>query len=112
MIQLKPKILLVLFITLCVLIIIRYGWFGYSILTERPGLIGSMHYYYQLTRPQAYLYYFAVAGIATALLFFQLSLLFYINPRKLSRTFWMFILFIVLLIVAEIYLYTKFTPSG
>ena len=110
--QLKSKILLVLFMPLCVLIIIRYGWFGYSILTERPGLIGSMHYYYQLTRPQEYLYNFVVAGIATALLFFQLSFLFYKNPGKLLRTFGMFTLFIVLLIVAEIYLHTRFTPNG
>lgn len=112
MIQLKSKIMLALFIPLCVLIIIRYGWFGYSILTERPGLIGSMHYYYQLTRPQAYLYNFAVAVIAAALLFFQLSFLFYKNSGKLTRTFGLFTLFIALLIVAEIYLHTRFAPNG
>ena len=110
--KLYHKILPVIFIPLCALIIVNFGWIGYATLTERPGLNGDWYYYYQLTRPQFYIFNFAVALIALGLIFFQVTFLFYKNSKKLTRTFWMFALFIGLIIIVEIYLATRFVGKG
>ena len=110
--RLFHKILLILFIPVCLLITIWYGWIGYCTLTERPGLNGDWYYYYQLTRPQFYIYTFTVALIAFGFAVFQILYLVNQNPKKLTKTFLLLIPFIALLIAAEAYLETRRIYKG
>ena len=112
--ELKPyhKVLPIVLIPLSGLIIINFGWSGYATLTERPGLNGDLYYYYQLTRSQYYVFNFTVVLIALGLILFQLKFLIDKNAKQLTKTFWIFGGFIVLIIIAEIYLSNRFIGKG
>ena len=110
--KLYHKILPVLFIPICIFIIVSFGWIGYATLTERPGLNGDWYYYYQLTRPQFYIFNFTIALIAFTLIIFQIKYLIYPNAKYMTKTFWPFVIFIGLIIIAEFYLSTRLVPKG
>ena len=110
--KLYHKIFALISIPLCVFIIIYFGWIGYATLRERPGLYGDLYYYYQMTRPQFYIYNFVVALLALGFIFLHVVFLLNKDSKQLARTIWMFALFIGLIIIAEIYLETRFTGKG
>jgi magnesium-transporting ATPase (P-type) len=101
-------ILPVLFIPVCLLILLSYGWMGYATLKGREGLTGNYYMYYNLKSYQFYIYNFLIALFAMLLILAQINYLVKKNPQYLNRTFWAFTIFIVLLLVCEIYLQTKF----
>jgi hypothetical protein len=101
-----------LLIPSCLLIIANYGWIGYAVLTDRPGLNGSLYYYYSLTQPQFYAYNFIIASIAVVLVAFQVKYLISNNVKDVARLFLVFAGFILLITVCEIYLSTRFTGKG
>ena len=106
------KILPIIFTPICLFIIVDWGWIGYATLTERPGLNGDMYYYYQLTRPQFYIYNFTIAVIALGLVIFQIIFLIKKNSKYLIKTFWTFAVLIVILIACEMYLQARFVGKG
>ncbi|SFE63057.1 hypothetical protein SAMN05518672_108169 [Chitinophaga sp. CF118] len=106
------SILPIIFIPICLLILVTYGWAGYATLTERPGLNGSYYLYYNLSMVQFYIYEFIVAFIALALIIAQISYSIKKSPQYLTITFWSFAVFIALVIVCEIYLESRLTGKG
>ena len=106
------KVLLIIFIPVCMFITVWYGWMGYSTLAERPGLNGDWYFYYQLTRSQFYMYNFVVALIAFILGACQIIYLITRSRKKLVKTFWFFTIFIALVIAAEIYLESRRIYKG
>jgi hypothetical protein len=105
-------ILSLITIPICSLIALIYGWQGYSTLTERAGIRGDMHYYYRLTIGQFSTYSFLIASLAFGLIFFQIKYLFNKNGKNLTITLWIFGLLIILIILSELYLQTRFVPKG
>lgn len=106
------KIFIVVFIPLCIVIACWYGWIGYATLSERPGINGDWYYYYQLSRRQFYLYNFVVALVAFTLGLLQLIYLVTQDKKRLTKTFWALLLFIVLVVLAEVYLESRRIPKG
>jgi len=103
------RVLPVLFIPICLLIPTNYGWIGYATLTGRPGLKGSYYLYYNLEMYQFLIYNFVIAAIGIGLIVAQINCLIKKNPRCLTKAFWAFAIFIVLIIVCEIGLHKTFT---
>jgi hypothetical protein len=110
--KLYHKILPILFIPVCGFAVINFGWLGYATLTERPGLNGNLYYYYQLTRPQFYIFNFISAFTALGLIVFQMKFLINKKPKYLIVTFWIFSAFIIFTIVTEIYLSKRLIGKG
>jgi hypothetical protein len=112
----KPKLFQIIqsiiIILICSLIALMYGWQGYSTLTERAGLRGDMHFYYRLTIGQFSTYNLLIASLAFVLILSQVIFFFNKNARGLRLTFWIFVLLIILIIFAELYLQTRFVPKG
>lgn len=105
-------ILAVIFLPICLFTLFTYSWIGYATLTEKPGLNGNYYLYFNLTRPQFYIYNFVVAFIALALIVAQVNYLIRKKPQYLTMAFWAFAIFITLVIACEIYLQTRFTGKG
>lgn len=110
--KLYHKVLSVMFILICGLIIISFGWIGFATFTERAGNNGDLYYYYKLTRSQFYVFNFVIVLIALVLIGFQIKYLIQKNPKYLTMTFWAFAIFMSLIIIAEIYLETRFNGKG
>ena len=96
----------------CLLVIASYGRIGYATLTGRLGHHGNLYYYYELTRPAFYVYCFSLAGIAAIFLVFQLKYFIDNKPKDLVSLFWMFMLFVLVMIICELYLSSGFERKG
>jgi hypothetical protein len=105
-------ILPILFIPVCLIISINYGWIGYATLTERPGIYGNLYEYYNLTRPQFYIYNFFFAAMALVLILFQVVFLIQRRHDDLRRTFWSFGLLMLIIIIGELYMGARFIGKG
>jgi hypothetical protein len=106
--KLYHKVLPFFLIPVCFFVIIFYGYLGYATLTERPGYNGNLYYYYRLTRVQFYAYNFTLGIIAITLLIFQVKYFSNNNTRSLIKLFWMFVAFVLVIIICEAYLATRF----
>ena len=110
--KLYHKVLPFFLIPVCLLVIIGYGYIGYATLTERPGHNGNLYYYYRLTRAQFYVYNFTLAIIALMLLSFQVKYLIVNSSRYLINLFRIFVGFIFIIIISEMYLSARFVGKG
>jgi len=110
--KLYHKALPFFLIPACLLGVVDGSLMGYATLTQQSGWHGDQYYYYDLTRPQFYIYNFSLASIALTLLIFQLKYFIDDNARDLVRLFWMFIGFVLLAIVCEAYLTARFVGKG
>src|SRR4030095_1976536 len=94
------------------LVFLSYGLIAYSIFTNRSGLHGNLYWYYRVDRVPFALYQLvmslAALTIITRILYFTILE----NPQKLKRTFIHFALFILVLIVCEAYLNTRYVGKG
>lgn len=102
----------VLLIFICCVFILTYGWSFYATVTDRPGLNGNMHDYYQLSRAQFSLYDFIIVALSLLIL---IRLLFFTingNKPKLTSSYLLFLGFSVMVFVAEIYLSSRFIGKG
>jgi hypothetical protein len=89
-----------------------YGWIGYATLTERPGLTGDYYYYYQLTRPQFYIYNFFVALVAFIFIIYFIKNLFQKNTQNLKKSFSNFGIFIAILFLMNLFLSARSIGKG
>ncbi|NQZ45408.1 MAG: hypothetical protein HRT65_13950 [Flavobacteriaceae bacterium] len=105
-------VLPVLMIPICGLTALGCGWQCYATLTDRPGLRGTIHTYFDLTAGQFATYNFVVAFLATGLIFFQTKYLIDKDTKKLKWTFWSFGLLVGMVTLAQIYLQARFVPKG
>jgi hypothetical protein len=115
-VQTKLKIyhwlLSLLTITVCLFLFIGFGWSAFATITERPGLNGSMYSYYHLTIPQYTIYTGLVAMVGLCTILFISFYLFKKEAAKLTKLFWRFLIFILVVVACEIYLQTRFVGKG
>lgn len=91
---------------------VSFGWSAYATITERSGLNGNMYSYYDLTRLQFSIYTGLVSIVG---LLFGLTVLvnvFRIDKSKLNKTFKYFLIFLIVFILCEVYLQTRFVGKG
>lgn len=91
-------------------IIILYGWDAYATLTERGGLSGNMHEYYNLSMTQYAVYKSVISLVAFILCILHLRHL--NNERLLIKLIWAFVIFIITLILCESVLMQLFVGKG
>lgn len=103
------KLLMLLIVGLCVLVFLSYGWICFATLTDRPGINGNLYWYYDMPKFVFAGYMFLVcasaAYISARLIYFSYWTL---NLIKVRRTFIYFLIFVTLLILAEIYLNARY----
>ena len=110
--KLFPKLLTILIIPICLFVFALYGWSAFSTITGRSGLNGNMYMYYNVSWLAFSLYTFFVSLLG---LLFTVLQLYYLAQKKaklLTRTFWICIIFIGLVILCEIYLQSRFVGKG
>ena len=99
-------------VCVCGLLTLSYGWSTFATITERPGLKGSMHSYYELTKLQYSIY----SGlISLANIYFAGCILFCLvlkDRNKLTKTFLRFLFLLIILAACEVYLQTRFVGKG
>jgi hypothetical protein len=92
--------------------IVGYGWGAFATITERPGMNGSMYLYYDLTKLQ-YVGYNMLISIAGFYMICCVALyLIKKDTIKLTKTFWRFLILMILIIVCEFYLQIRFIGKG
>lgn len=97
---------------ICLVLCLLYGDGFIATITERPGLNGSWYIYCNLTQVQFVVYEVCVAFSALALglmIFFTAA---FENRKKLNWSFLSLLIFILLLILCEVYLSTRFHGKG
>lgn len=103
---------IVITLPICLVLCLLYGDGFIATITERPGLNGSWYIYYNHTPFQFAVYEGCVAFSALALglmIFFTAA---YENRKKLNWSFISLLIFILLLILCEVYLATRFHGKG
>lgn len=96
----------------CGFLFLTYGWISFATLTDRPGLNGSYYIYYKMDRTAFGFYNLLIATVAL-LTITRLAYLVYKGDKlKLTKAFLYFAIFFSLLILAEIYLNTRFVGKG
>jgi hypothetical protein len=110
--KLYHKLLSALVIPVCLFAILYYGISFLSVLTERGGLNGSIYIYYGLTEGQWVSYTFLVSAVAFALIVLQVRYLLKRDAAKLTKTFWVFVFYVVVVFLCEWYLSTHFIGKG
>ena len=105
-------LLFMLFMAFCLFAGAGYAWFGYATFTQRSGMNGHLYLYYDLTAAQFYCYNFFNAAIAFGFVFLLVKYLSSENVTRLIKIFWLAIAFIIYIIIAEMYLETRFIGKG
>lgn len=101
-----------LIVIVCGFLFITYGWISFATFTERPGLNGNYYHYYRIDRDVFALYNFLIAIVAS-LIIIRLTYLVYKREKfKVTKTCIYFAIFFSILILAEIYLHTRFIGKG
>jgi len=108
----KYQILAIPILGICLIIFVLFGWSSFSTITERSGLRGEMHLYYQLTRFQFAFYTTTVA--VTSIFLFTSILKNAINKdvSKLKKSINWFLVIILLITICEIYLSSRYVGKG
>jgi|SRR5690554_2769356 len=89
-----------------------YGWIYYSTISDRNGLWGNMHSYYDLTKGQFSSIRLLISLTLIGLIIFQLKYLIEQNVKRLNKTLLITLIFIGIWIIGELYLQTKFIGKG
>lgn len=110
--KLYHKLLPLLIIPICLFLFVTYGWSAFATLTERNGLYGDMYSYYKLTIFQFSFYTGLVSLLGLSFILLLIDSIIKSNPSKLTKLFWSFLIFVILIIICEFYLQTRFTGKG
>ena len=89
-----------------------YGWIYYSTITDRNGLWGNMHSYYDLTKGQFSSIRLFISLTLIGLIIFQSKYLIEKNASQLNKTLLISLIFIAIWIIEELFLQTKFIGKG
>ena len=96
----------------CGIIFISYGWISYATFTYRPGMYGNLHWYYRMS-PTLFGLYQMIIAISSLVFIVRLLYAAYLdNQIKIRNTLIQFGIFILLLILCEVYLDTRFVSKG
>lgn len=89
-----------------------YGWIFYATASDRNGLWGNMHSYYDLTKGQFSSIRLIISLTLIGLIVFQSKYLIEKNASRLNKAILITLIFIGVWIMVEIYLQTKFIGKG
>ncbi|WP_271782417.1 hypothetical protein [Aquimarina algiphila] len=89
-----------------------YGWIFYATISGQNGIWGNMYSYYDLTKEQYGFSRLIIPLILIGLMIFQLKYLIEKNANRMNKTLLVSLIFIVLWIIGEFYLQTKFIGKG
>ena len=89
-----------------------YSWIFYSTISDRNGVWGNMHSYYDLTKGQFSSIRLIISLNLIGLIIFQLKYLIDKNVNRLNKTLLFTLIFVGLWIIGEFYLQTKFIGKG
>ena len=89
-----------------------YGWIYYWTISDRNGLWGNMHSYYDLTKGQFSSIRLFISLTLIGLVIFQTKYLIEKNVSRLNKTLLITLIFIPIWIIGELYLQTKFIGKG
>jgi len=95
-----------------IILFVIFGWNLYSMLTDRPGIWGSLYERYGLKKGiyEAYCFIIAVCSI-----YFVLSPIYFLiqnDPKRIFKVYKLFLFFFGLVILLEIILSYMFTQKG
>lgn len=110
--KLYHKIIPILTIPIFGIFVIYYGFEFLATISDRNGIWGNMHAYYDLSKTQFAIYKLIVTLILIGLIFSQLIFLLFKNIKKLNKTFVIMAVLIGFWIIAEIYMQSKFIGKG
>ena len=105
-------LIIALVVMVCGLICVSYGWIAYSIITNRSGLHGSLYWYYGANKTWFAIYQL---GVFLSSMFIIVRLLYFFyseNARWPKRTYLYFVLFLIVLILCEVYLDSRYVGKG
>jgi hypothetical protein len=97
---------------ICLYIFVGFGWLTFATITERGSFYGYTYHYYNLSLLQFSVYKGLVAICGLGYVLLLTIYLFKKDSFKLKKTFWYFLIFIVLLIICEIYLESRYIGKG
>lgn len=107
------NVLILIVVVLCGYLFLSDGWIFFAMLTSRPGMYGSMASYYDIPESVLMGYLFLVWVIALGIV---LRLIYsgYVrrNLDEVKLTLIYFLFFAALVIVAEIFLNTRYVGKG
>jgi hypothetical protein len=96
----------------CGFLFITYGWISFATFTQRPGLHGSWYFYYRVDRIVFGIYNLIIATGAL-LTIMRLTYFAYKKDKpELITTYIHFAILFSILIMAEIYLNTRYVGKG
>jgi hypothetical protein len=102
----------ILVLLACGLVFISYGSIAYAIFTERPGMNGNLYWYYRADKTVFGLYMLIIALGALTILIRLLYFAFQDNAQKVTRTFIHFAIWLLILIISEVYLNSLYVGKG
>lgn len=107
-IKLPYRLALILSIVISLFIFLNYGWSTYALITDRSGLAGNIYIYYQLDKFQFITYTSIVSLIGLLIILFQIQAFANQKLKTLTMSFYVFFTFILVLLICEMYLQTRF----
>ena len=110
--KLYHKLLPILFIPICIVISIGWGWFAFAILTQKAAVSSDLYYFYRIS-PVVFLFYeIIISVVALGCIFFQVYYLMTSNALKLTKTFKWFGIFMTLFLITEFLLHLRYAGKG
>lgn len=110
--KLYHKLLPIIFVPICLFVSTVTGYSAYSTITQRNGSWGTIYMRYGMTELQ----YTAFNGVMSitgfGIIFFTILYLYQKNARKMNWTFWGFLLYIVFIILCNLYLQSRWIGKG
>src|SRR5687768_13086652 len=91
-------------VLICIVFILAYGRLFYATITERPGLWGSMHSYYNLSPVVYSIYCFIPVLLSIIFIFLPLLFMYKSDRINLLRSYRFFLLFLSLILAMEVFL--------
>ena len=112
--RLRPHHLLLLLIILPInlLLFLTFGWSLFCTITERSGLNGSMYFYYNLTKLQFCFYTAIISITGMSFIIYHAQLLIRKKSKMLSYLYWHFAVYVIVVIVCEVILETRFVGKA
>jgi hypothetical protein len=110
--KLYQKLVPLIILPICLFLFVAFGWSAFSTITERSGLNGDMYSYYNLTRTTYSIYTGLVSLLGLGFILTLTKYLIKSEPKKLTKAFLYFLIFILLLFFCELYLQTRFEGKG
>jgi hypothetical protein len=106
------KVISMVLIMLCVILYYTYARTSFATLTERSGYYGDLYSYYNVDRIPFGIYNFIIALLSSCIIFLQGKSLLRNDKTFFKQGNWLFLGMVILLLIVEVYLQTRFHGKG